>query len=95
MFPLNADAQFLHSVSILLQPLSSAFSFAALFTTFRNYLIISRRIDTGDGIQAARISDIGQAPGNHPHEEILIVAHLDIPFGTVSYTHLDVYKRQG
>ena len=38
-------------------------------------------IDACNGIQASRIPDVGQALGNDPDEEILVIAQIHIPFG--------------
>lgn len=38
-------------------------------------------IDACNGIQASRIPDVGQALGNDPDEELLVIAQIHISFG--------------
>ena len=43
--------------------------------------ILRSLIDTGDGIQASGISDIGQTLGNYFDQKCLVIAQVHIAFG--------------
>ena len=44
-------------------------------------LFFCRLVNTGDRVQTAGVSDIGQALGNDTNQKVFIVSHIHIPFG--------------
>ena len=46
---------------------------------FESFLRLRRLVDAGNGIQAARITEIRQALRHNAHEKIAVVPEIDIP----------------